>query len=185
LNQGLIGNWSPGIGDPTIGGWLTVCLYVATAVAIWRLLKHVDFTRKESERWVWRGLLLVLVALGINKQLDLQSALTELGRLTAQRQGWYDHRGQVQEAFIAGTAILGLTLLAALYFLAWGSHGATLAALAGGFALLVFVMVRAASFHHVDRLLNLDLAGLKYNWIIEMGSLAWILACVSRRRRNA
>jgi hypothetical protein len=182
LNQGLIGNWSPGIGDPTIGGWLTVCLYATTAVTIWLVLKHVDFTRKESEQWVWRGLLLAIIALGINKQLDLQSALTELGRITAQRQGWYDHRGQVQEAFIAGTGIMGLTLLAALVSLAWGSHGATLAALAGGLALLMFVMVRAISFHHIDRLLNLDLAGFKYNWIVEMGTLTWILASASRRR---
>jgi hypothetical protein len=185
LNQGLIGNWSPGIGDPTIGGWLTVCLYAATAVAIWLVLRRVDFTRKESEQWVWRGLLLALVALGINKQLDLQSALTELGRIAAQRQGWYDHRGQVQEAFIAGTGILGMTLLAALVVLAWGSQGATMTALAGGFALLVFVMVRAASFHHVDLLLNRDFSGLKYNWIVEMGALAWILASALRRRRSS
>jgi hypothetical protein len=25
-----------------IGGWLTVCLHAATAVAIWLLLKHID-----------------------------------------------------------------------------------------------------------------------------------------------
>jgi len=184
LAQGLIGNWSPGIGDPTIGGWITVLLYAATAASIWKLLTRVDFTRHKTEEWVWRGLLAGLIFLGINKQLDLQSALSELGRLIAHQQGWYDNRRQVQQAFIAGTGIMGLTTLTALVFLAWGSRGATLSALAGGFALLVFVMVRAASFHHIDQLLNLDLAGLKYNWIIEMGALAWILASTRNRRRT-
>jgi hypothetical protein len=183
VDQGWIGTWSPGIGDPTIGGWATVGLYIGAAATVWRLLKDVDFTHKNGERWVWRGLLLGLIALGINKQLDLQSALTEIGRITAQHQGWYDHRGAVQEAFIAGTGILGLTLMAALIVLAWGAHATTLAALAGGFVLLVFITVRAASFHHIDRLLDLDLGGLKYNWLVEMGALAWILVSALRRRR--
>ncbi len=185
MTQGLIGIWSPGIGDPTVGGWLTVLLYAAAAASVWVLLKRVDFTRREREQWVWRCLLVGLIFLGINKQLDLQSALTELGRIVARDQGWYENRAQVQEAFIAGTGILGLTLLAAFISLAWGAPGATLSALAGGFALLVFVMVRAASFHHIDRLLSLDLAGLKYNWIIEMGALVWILASATLRRRVA
>lgn len=183
MTQGLIGTWSPGIGDPTIGGWLTVLLYAAAAASVWVLLKRVDFTRREREQWVWRGLLVGLVCLGINKQLDLQSALTELGRIIAHHQGWYGNRAQVQEAFIAGTGILGLTMLAALVSLAWGAPGATLSALAGGFALLVFVMVRAASFHHIDHLLSLDLAGLRFNWIIEMGALVWILSSAALRRR--
>jgi hypothetical protein len=185
LTQGLIGTWSPGIGDPTFGGWLTVLLYTAAAASVWVLLKQVDFTRGEREQWVWRGMLVGLILLGINKQLDLQSALTELGRIIARHQGWYHNRAQFQEAFIAGTGILGLTLLAALVSLAWGAPVATLSALAGGFVLLVFVMARAVSFHHIDRLLSLDLGGVKYNWIMEMGALVWILASAALRRRNS
>lgn len=181
----MIGTWSPGLGDPSIGGWLTVVLYGATAVSIWMLLRRIDFARQEPERWVWRVLLMALIALGINKQLDLQSALTELGRIAAQHQGWYESRRQAQLAFIAGAGILGLTCMAALIFLAWGSHQATLSALIGGFALLLFVMIRAASFHQVDRLLNADFAGLRYNWIIEMGGLTWILASSMQRFRNS
>ncbi|MDR7150048.1 hypothetical protein J2W49_002003 [Hydrogenophaga palleronii] len=159
-------------------------LYATTAASIWMLLRRVDFARQDRERWVWQVLLMALIALGINKQLDLQSALTELGRIVAQREGWYESRRQTQLAFIAGAGILGLTFMVALLFLAWGSHQATLSALIGGFALLLFVMIRAASFHQVDRLLNADFAGLRYNWIIEMGGLTWILASSMRRFRN-
>jgi hypothetical protein len=41
-----------------------------------------------------------LGALGVNKQLDLQSALTELGRILATDGGWYDSRHRVQRVFI-------------------------------------------------------------------------------------
>lgn len=181
----MIGTWSPGLGDPSIGGWLTVLLYAATAASIWMLLRRIDFARQDRERWVWQLLLMALIALGINKQLDLQSALTELGRIVAQREGWYESRRQTQLAFIAGAGILGLTFMATLILLAWGSHRATLSALIGGFALLLFVMIRAASFHQVDRLLSANFAGLRYNWIIEMGGLTWILASSMRRLRNA
>lgn len=184
MSPGLIDNWSPGIGDPTLGGWLTVLLYAAAATAVCRVLKlgMVEHRHQgRDERWVWRVLLVGLVGLGINKQLDLQSALTEFGRITAYRQGWYENRLQVQQAFIAGMGILGLTVLAALAVLAWGTHPAALSALAGGLGLLAFVMIRAVSFHPVDRLLHASLAGLRFNWIIEMGALVWISMSAWRR----
>lgn len=186
MPPGLIGNWSPGIGDPTFGGWLTVLLYAVAAVAVWRALKldAVAHDRQHHERWVWRALLVGLVVLGINKQLDLQSALTEFGRITAYRQGWYENRAQIQQAFIAGMAILGLTLLAALTCLAWGTHPAALSALAGGCVLLVFVVIRVASFHQVDQLLHAVLAGFRFNWIMEMGALVWISMSAWQRARG-
>jgi hypothetical protein len=162
-----------------------VLLYVGAAVAVWWVMRLGAAALDGHERWVWRVLFVVLVVLGINKQLDLQSALTEWGRITAYRQGWYESREQVQQAFIAGMAILGVTLLAALLVLAWGTHPAALSALGGGFLLLVFVVIRAASFHQVDRLLHAGLAGLRFNWVIEMGALAWIVASAWRRRPDA
>jgi hypothetical protein len=42
----------------------------------------------------------MFVGLGINKQLDLQTALTEFGRVLADNQGWYDKRQVVQVWFI-------------------------------------------------------------------------------------
>ena len=34
-------NWSPRIGDPTVGGWLTVILYVLASVSCWRAARKV------------------------------------------------------------------------------------------------------------------------------------------------
>lgn len=187
MNQGLIGNWSPGIGDPSVGGWLTVLLYVIAAWTVWRLLQGWDVRRTgkaQNERWFWRALFVALVLLSINKQLDLQSALTELGRIVAEKQGWYENRRQVQMAFIAGIALMGMTLMALTLNLTWGAPAATLWALLGTTWLIVFVVVRAASFHHIDALLGHSAGGLRINWLLEMGGLVVIIASARRRMRH-
>jgi hypothetical protein len=182
MNTGLIGTWSPGIGDPSVGGWLTVALYFGVAALVWGLLRRWPRWNTGQEIWFWKLLFIALVLLGINKQLDLQSAFTEMARLMAVKQGWYAERRQAQMAFIAGGAILGLTLLAATTYLIWGAPGATHWALAGSAALVLFVLVRATSIHHVDEFLGRSLAGFRVNWLLEWGGLLVIGASAWRRR---
>ena len=40
--------------------------------------------------------------------------------------------------------------------------------------LLLFVVMRAASFHHVGVFLGRRVLGLKLNWILELGSIALV-----------
>lgn len=177
MHQGWVGDWSPGIGDPTIGGWITVVLYVLAAWACYwvlRLERQRLVVLSANERLIWRLLLLGMIALGINKQLDLQTALTEWGRILAFEQGWYDNRRQYQEAFIAAVPVAGLTALAVMLVLIWGAPAPTLWACTGAAGLVVFVAIRAVSFHHVDEILGWHLAGMPLNWILEMGSLVVI-----------
>ncbi len=174
MNDGWIGKWSPGIGDPTVGGWLTVILYAGVAWASLLVVKHEKqrlIVMTKHEPLIWRLLMAGLILLGINKQLDLQSAFTEFARTLAIEQGWYEQRRQYQEAFIAAVPIIGLTALAAMLLLVWGAPSATLWACGGAAGLVIFVAIRAASFHHVDELLGWRLAGLPLNWVLEMGSL--------------
>jgi hypothetical protein len=184
MNQGLIGSWSPGMGDPSVGGWITVALYAWAAWTCLQVLQHERrqrFFLSSNERVIWRLLLVGMIALGINKQLDLQSAFTELARLHAHEHGWYSNRRQFQQAFVAAVPILGLTALTALCVLAWHAPAQTLWSCMGAAGLAVFVAIRAASFHHVDEMLNWHLAGLRFNWIIEMGSLV-VIGLGARKR---
>ena len=77
--------WRPGIGDPTIGGWITVVLYFVAVLTTWRAAQLTN----GREYKLWLLISLMFIFLGINKQLDLQSALTEAGRILAMKQGWY------------------------------------------------------------------------------------------------
>ena len=95
MNRGWIGDWSPGIGDPTVAGWLTVALYAFAAWACLTVLRRERMAKLPlvaNEGLVWRLMMVFMIALGINKQLDLQSAFTELGRIMAHKQGWYGNR---------------------------------------------------------------------------------------------
>ena len=88
------GRWRPGIGDPTIMGWVTVAAYLVAALgcglAAW-CEPDFDGSRRPRSRpsRFWLALTTLLVALGINKQLDLQTFVTQVGRDTINAWGCY------------------------------------------------------------------------------------------------
>jgi len=188
-DDGLIGSWSPGIGDPSAMGWLTVVLYFYAAYRCFRLARGRNVKLVRREATVWWLFTVALVALGVNKQLDLQTALTEIGRILAREQGWYEQRQTVQTEFIGLVGLLGLVSIASLGLMMQRMPAATRAAMGGGVLLVAFVAIRAASFHHVDRLIGRRLFGMKFNWMLEIGSISIIIAAtyfraLARTRRT-
>lgn len=170
--------WTPGIGDPSIGGWFTVIAYFGTALLCYRA------RRQPESRRIWWLMAGLLIALGINKQLDLQSWFTQVGRDLARAEGWYDIRGFVQTGFIIGMIVAGVISAIGLFRLAQHHAICVRTALTGLSVLLAFIMVRAASFHHVDALIGKSVLGLRFNWIFELGGIAIIAAsalCSARR----
>jgi len=162
--------WTPGIGDPSFVGWLTVIAYVAAAaLCAWRYAR--DRGRVEGAS-LWVGLAGLLGLLAVNKQLDLQTLFTDLGRVAAREQGWYAQRDHVQLAFIVGALILGGIAVAVLARLARGRLRHYVVALFGAALVVCFVVVRATSFHGLDWLLDHRVAGLRLNWILELGAIA-------------
>jgi hypothetical protein len=164
-------------------GWLTVVLYAFGAWQCYRLAtKHSGLLgRREAKLW-WL-LALVLLALGINKQLDLQTALTEIGRIVAAHQGWYERRHEVQIEFVYGVVTLASFTAIGLVILAYQTHRATIFALIGSVCLLTFIVIRAASFNHFDQFINSEYLGLRMNWILEMGGICIIIAAARWRLR--
>jgi hypothetical protein len=169
-------NWTPRIGDPTIGGWVTVVLYLLATGSCWISAQKAGLEDIGSnERRAWRAISVLFLALGINKQLDLQTALTEAGRVLAHYQGWFEQRQVVQLAFITLVAII--CLIAAITLLLWTRSAPipTRLALIGTTIVLGFVLIRAASFHHVDRFIGQKILGLRWNWVLEMSGISLVL----------
>jgi hypothetical protein len=189
-DTGLIGRWSPRIGDPSVMGWITVVAYFVTAWSCFAAARSRcdEVPAPEDarrERWVWFVLAVGFTLLGINKQLDLQSAFTEIGRLLARRQGWYAERHGVQVVFIAAMAATGLLAAAGAVRAAFGTCRAARLAVAGAILLIGFVVLRAASFHHVDMFLGARWLGVKANWALELGGIAIVLVAARLHRRSA
>lgn len=166
--------WRPGIGDPTVYGWLTVFAYFATVVLLAANVRLAG--RLGLGRQFWIAVMVFMLALGLNKQLDLQTWFTQVGRDLALAQGWYDGRRAVQAAFIAGLVVGGVVLVRLMR--GWiGSAWELYRLCALGVAVtLVFIIVRASTFHYVDRMLGLDFAGLRVNVVLELGSIALVAA---------
>ncbi len=177
-------NWRPGIGDPTIAGWITVVLYFLAVLSTW---KTADIVRARErfaigEKYLWRAISFLFVALGINKQLDLQTALTDLGRIVADYQGWYGERQIVQVWFIVGVAVACLFVTGVLLILVRKAPISTWTGLVGTIIVLAFVLIRAASFHHIDQFIGSTVLGLRWNWLLEIGGISTVIVASELRR---
>jgi hypothetical protein len=156
--------WSPQIGDASVMGWLTVIAYLVTAALALRVAVRLPGGRIRA---FWALVAVLMLFLAVNKQLDLQSALTAAGRCIAKAQGWYNERRVVQVLFIEGlVGAAVLALLGGLYLLR-RELAANVIALVGLVFVAGFVMVRAVGFHHVDALLGSNVLNMRMNWLLE------------------
>ena len=188
------GHWYWGLGDPDAGAVVVTGLYLLTSIACLLVAKqlrrlHSKLLRRfdsKSEATFWIVLAIVLLLLGINKQADLQSLITMYGRDLIKYVGLYSVRRTFQIAFIALVAIIAMLSVSislwAVCRWTWPCH---LAAIGLGIQ-AAFLVIRAASFHHVDRLLGLRMADMKINLIVEsIGLVLMLLAAVGRLRMAA
>jgi hypothetical protein len=156
--------WRPEIGDPSFMGWLTVAAYGIVAL----LAARVWF---KGQDWIWLAVALGMTALCVNKQLDLQSLLTDIGRVAANHLGWYEQRRRLQKWFVLGT------LAASVVFSGWfirrykGFSGRHKLLTSGVLFLVTFIVIRAISFHHFDSFLKVELAGVRMNRALELGGI--------------
>jgi hypothetical protein len=129
---------------------------------------------------------IVFLILGLCRELDIQSTITDYWRTVARYQGWYGDRRSFQPVMIiaigVGSMVGAIVLMRSLPGL---SPFAQLASV-GTFILMAYIAVRAVSFHHVDVLARQTFLGLRLSWFMEFaGILVVIVAALRRRARLA
>ena len=125
----------------------------------------------------------MMALLCVNKQLDLQSLVTDIGRTLSRQQGWYEQRREIQRLFVV------VVLAGSVAFSCWSLwrfqefwKGHKL--LAGGMLfLLTFIAVRAISFHHVDRIISTPVLGVRMNWVFELTGILLVSLAAARAER--
>jgi len=162
-------------GDPNPIGWLTTFAYFyVCGLCFWagrrEKQESVGRARMRHAPMFWFGLSVVLLMLGFNKQLDVQSDITNIGRAMAKSEGWYENRRVYQLMFVLffGAAAVG-AVGAAIWFMRdlWKRYRL---AFVGIIYLCTFVIIRASSFHHIDIFLyHLPGAGYWVNTFLELG----------------
>lgn len=158
--------------DQGVLPWVDVTGYLAAALVAWRVRARVS----GNERRFWLVAAGLLLALGVNKQLDLQTDVTALLRTVARHDGWYAMRRPLQLLFLLGLASGALVAGAWLMRLVRGLRAPVLLELAGLIGLALFVLIRAASFHHLDVLFGMRIGAWKLHSLIELAALAVALA---------
>ena len=150
------GHWRLGVGDSTFIGWLITVAYLITSVFCGIYAQRVDINSSVKQiryhRVFWWSLAVVMLMMGINKQLDLQCLFIAIIKKIALTQGWYSQRSIFQIWFVTGFTISGLILLIWLGWKLkrlWRQYGL---ALLGILLLIVFVSVRVAPVHYLTRL---------------------------------
>jgi hypothetical protein len=159
---GIGRRWAP-FGDHTVIGWSVTVGYFVAAFLCWRAYRADGGRRPSGSEWVsprfwyrtplWWWLFWLILALGFNKQLDLQILLTNSIRRAALISGWWVHRRKLQAVYVGGAVLVGIAIA---IFIASKLRSLrppqALAALGVAF-LTIFAVARLASFHYLDLIL--------------------------------
>ena len=154
-------------------GWI---ITVAYFVAAWLCF---DSFRRGSQR-VWLVMAVGMLLLGLNKQLDAQVLLREIGSYMAHQEGWFAYRRIVQA--VVGSITIALSAVAAwrMFLIARRSAGAIRWAVAGSLVLLAFFAMHVASFGH----LGMPYLGDNFDEVMEFGGVMCVAGGAWRWRRK-
>ena len=187
------------LGDPYAGAWFIFYSYFAVAVLCARAFQvsligsrlatdYPNPERRTSDRraayrasvMFWGLVIVMFVALGINKQIDLQTWLTDVGRRMSMAQGWYEQRAMVQTIFVLVIAVSGVVALSVLLKLTRDLLPRHVLAFVGLAILAVFLIMRAASFHDLEAVIRLEILGMRLSWYLEMSGVLCVGTCAVR-----
>jgi hypothetical protein len=184
----MIGDWQASIAHADVADWITVTAYLLAAILCSRAAQHAWLQRNSRENMFWRLTAVLLLFLGINELLDLQTLLTMIGRAHAKANGWYaDHR-KIQYIFVVALAIGAVVFGSAILWLTRRMHYSVRLALGGLVFIALFILLRAASFHHLDDILGRGATEFPLGSIQEMAGILLIAAAsllYTRKRPGA
>jgi len=181
--------WHPGIGDPTIMGWFTVFAYLIASILSFRVSisanKLYHYTVANKQRIFWLGLSILLTFLTINKQLDLQSLFTAIGKYYAHQYDWYQNRRVIQKEIIIAILAFGFLVFVLMILMMRTLIKSNYLAVTGIVFLFIFIAIRATSFHHMDIFINSSTFGIKMNWLLELsGIFAVIISALQQFKKQ-
>lgn len=161
-------DWRAGLADASASDWITVAAYLLAAAIALRASLTAEQRGERRERLFWSLAAALLVFLGVNELFDLQMVLTAVGKAWALQQGWYEDRRLYQFEFVLALTAAALLGGVAALRLTRGAHPAVRWALLGLVFIGTFVLIRAASFNHVDALLGMGPEAFTWGSIQEM-----------------
>lgn len=167
--------------DYTWQGWLIFSGYLTAALICGWHGWGKSLKLPKGEACQWKFLAILLLFLGLNKQLDLQTLMICIGRTLAREQGWMEYRRQVQLLFAVGFAGLVGVVIIWCVGKGWGFYRSHRCLTAGVGLILFYVVIRAADIDHVFESRDWQKGLDQWFWIVELtgtvlavlGALRW------------
>lgn len=179
------------LNDPTILGWLTTGMYLAAAWLCAAAAASPRFHRRDRDRRIrlfWSALAAILFLLAVNKQLDIQTALIDVLRDRAEREGWYGRRRAFQMMFAAFAIAFMVACVWALKRTLGGRWREHWLVVCGVGLLACFIVLRVADIQRLGEMTGLPVSAEGARSIIEWLGLAaiavaaWQNACATRMK---
>jgi hypothetical protein len=164
-------DWQASIAQADLADWVTVAAYLFAAALSARAAGQAALKSAARERVFWRITAVLLVLLGINELLDAQTLLTSVGRAHAKANGWYGEHRRVQYIFVVGLGAAAACVGIAMLWLTKWAPAAVRLALTGLCFIGLFILLRAASFHHLDGILGRGPPAFNWGSIQEMAGI--------------
>lgn len=146
--------WKAAVYSADLADWVTVAAYLIAASLCAMASRAAWLTRQSRERVFWNATSVLLIFLGVNELLDLQTVLTEVGREHAKANGWYGQHRQFQYIFIVSLALMATIIGTLTLVYTRKTNSSVRVAFVGLVFIGMFVLARAASFHHFDEILG-------------------------------
>jgi hypothetical protein len=163
-------------------GWFTVGSYFACAiVALIAVL--INQTGGRRSCFFWSLISLLMILLGVNKQIDLQSLFTEVGAQIAKAQAWMDQRRIVQFWFIVPSGTTALVAFLSFAIIMRSLFRRFILAFTGLLFLFASIFLRAVSLHHFVEILGFTPSGAKIYFVLELPGIYLILVAGIREIR--
>ena len=165
-------DWSFESHDP-FWAWFIVGMYLLAAFLCLRALfcsqrsLLPDIVKKKS-RLFWAFLFIIMLFLACNKQLDIQTYITAVGREVAHAQGWYEQRRTIQKEVVITLILIAFLFLIYMFYMVYNLPTANKIAMIGALFTFSFIGMRALSFHHVDHYVGRVIFGVKMHILIEI-----------------
>lgn len=168
-----------GAGHLTALGWTSFALYMAAGLISLRSAGVARSHRLDALGQIWTWLAAVLVVLGLNKPINLQTSLIRLGRHFMNGENLDAYRMKLHALFFLGFLLTVVALIGLALFLGRAQlqrFGRELPLAAGGCALVgVYVLIRSVSITQVDQMLGMNFKHLPFLWLLEASGLMLII----------
>lgn len=155
--------WEPGLNDLSLPGVAATAGYLLASVLAFAAARQAP--PRSFDRRFWALVGTGLLALAINKQLDLHILLIDWGRAIAVDTGWYQQRRLLQQAFMAGALVAAVAIAGAAYVTTRKRDTTIRLALAGLAVTTGYALARASVFNHIG-------LGWRWDWVVELAGIA-------------